>query len=109
MKAIKELELKHTRQLRHTFVQGRDGNYYKILTFQLYDMPPPSEFANYEVNVQLVDENGRFKELVVPYLKRFKIKDDALKLHDVLLKDFDNILKLEAPKEEKHEEKEAAH
>jgi hypothetical protein len=106
MEVIKELEPSHARQLRHTFVQGRDGNYYKILTFQLYEMAPPPEFANYEVNVQKVDKQGRFNELVVPFLKRFKVKEDALRLHDELLKEFDNILKLEELKEEKHEAKE---
>ena len=109
MKVIKELETKNSRQLRHHFVQGRDSRFYKVLTFQLYDRQPPREFPNFEVNIQKVFENGSFKELVVPYLKRFFKKEEALIHHDSLLEKMDELLNLEEPKTHKKEEKAADH
>lgn len=108
MKIINEIPPRHTRHLKHTFIQGRDGNYYKVLAFQLYDTTPLAEFANFEVNVQKVNSDGKFKELIVPYLKRFKKKDEALKHYEELINDFDSFLKLPEVANEKHEEKEAS-
>jgi len=98
MKVIEELALKHARQLRHTLVQGRDGNHYRIYTFQLYDFEPPAEFANFEVNVQQCEPDGSFKVLIQPFLKRFFKKGLALDLHQQLLDGFDELLKLEESK-----------
>ena len=59
MKILQELPLvQRARQLRHTFVQGRDEKYYKILTFKLYDFKPSPEFATHETNVEEVNERG---------------------------------------------------
>jgi hypothetical protein len=86
-----------TRQLRHTMVKGIDTKHYKILTLQLYPSEPPPEFHNFEVNVQRVDEDGTYKELIVPYFRRFYKKDEALEHHEKLLTKLDETLELEAP------------
>lgn len=101
MKVIEELALKHDRQLRHTLVEGRDGKFYKIYTFQLYDTAPPAEFPNFEINVQEVQEDGAFDVLVQPFLKRFFKKELAVDMHQQLLDDFDEMLKLDQPKAQK--------
>ncbi|MBI4564648.1 MAG: hypothetical protein HY716_08170 [Planctomycetes bacterium] len=102
MKVIEELKPAFDRQLRHTWVQGRDGKSYKILTLQLYDTPPPLEFPNWEVSVVEVNEHGAFRTLVQPLLKRFFEKNRALDFHDRLLDTFDEFLKLPEAKKEEH-------
>lgn len=110
MKVIKEIPPKHSRQLKHTMVQGRDGKFYKILTQQLYERQPRGEFSNFETNVQEVEENGSYKVLFTPFLKRFATKEEAIAMHERILDDFDNILKLKEPEKPKHAPKvEVAH
>jgi hypothetical protein len=111
MKVVEELRPRYDRQLRNTLVQARNGTHYKILTHQLYDREPPAEFHNFEVNVQQVEPNGRFRELIVPYYRRYYVKEEALAHHQRLLESFDETLSIEEPKEHKKEEKkeEAAH
>jgi hypothetical protein len=104
MKVVREEPLAHSRQLRHTLVQGRDGKYYKIYTFQLYDTPPTAEFPLYEVSVTEVDASGRYRILVQLLLKRFYEKEDALKQHEALLEGGDDLLGLKAPEKGKKEE-----
>lgn len=102
MKVIEELALRHGRQLRHTMVLARDEKHYKIYTFQLYDTEPPSEFPNFEVNVQECEADGTFRVLVQPFLKRFFRKGLALDMHQKLLDDFDEMLQIPEPKAAKH-------
>lgn len=101
MKKIKDCPPAYARQLRHTQVQGRDDKFYKILTQQLYDRQPPPEFANFETVVNEVDEQGRYFVLVMPHLKRFMTREEALKHHEDLLDNFDERLQLPV-KTEKH-------
>ena len=100
MKIVEELKPEFSRQLRHTWVLGRDGKNYKISTLQLYDMTPPPEFPNWEVNVEEVDGRGKRRVLIQPVLKRFFDKRLALDFHQKLLDEFDAFLKLPEPKEE---------
>jgi hypothetical protein len=112
MELIRELDPRPPRQIRHTMVRGRDGNCYKVLTYRLYDRPPPPEFQNFELNVQLVQENGGYQELFVPYFRRFFDQAKALEAHDRLLESFDDTLELEAPAaghKEKEKEKAEGH
>lgn len=109
MKVVREIPSKYTRQLKHTLVQARNGKHYQILTHQLYDRTPPPEFHNFEVNVQEVNDQGKFRELIVPYYRRYYSKDEALAHHQFLLETFDETLaieeaKVEHKKEEKKEE-----
>src|SRR2546426_8266868 len=98
MKNLKELELvPRARQLRHTFVQGADEKYYKVLTFKLYDFTPSPEFATHETNVEEVNERGGRTVLVQPLIKRFFREDEALAFHQQLLEKFDETLRLKAP------------
>ena len=102
MKILQELPLvQRARQLRHTFVEGLDGNRYKVLTFKLYDFVPAPEFATHEVNVELTNENGGRTVLVQPLIKRFFREDEALAFHQAILESFDQTLRLKAP-EKKH-------
>ena len=98
MKVIEELPLGHKRQLRHTLVLGGDEKHYKIYTFQLYDTEPPAEFPNFEVNVQECDPDGTFKVLVQPFMKRFFKKGLAIDLHQQLLDNFDEMVKIDVVK-----------
>ena len=100
MNIVEELKPEFGRQLRHTWVTGRDRKNYKILTLQLYDAPPPPEFPNWEVNVEETDERGKRRVLVQPVLKRFFDRKLALEFHQKLLETFDDFLKLVEPKEE---------
>ncbi|MBI2932059.1 MAG: hypothetical protein HYY16_10455 [Planctomycetes bacterium] len=102
VRIIEELTPEWQRVLRHTFVQGRDGKHYKIITFQLYEKTPPPEFPNWEVNVEEVDERGKRRVLVQPVLKRFFDKKFALDFHQRLLDGFDEALHLPEPKKEEH-------
>ena len=105
MKILKELDLvARARQLRHTFVQGADEKYYKVLTFKLYDFNPPPEFATHETNVEEVNERGGRTVLVQPLIKRFFREDEAMAFHQELMEKFDETLRLKAP-----EKKEAKH
>lgn len=98
MKSLKELPLvAQARQLRHTFVQGADEKYYKVLTFKLYDFTPPPEFATHETNVEEVNEQGARFVLVQPLIKRFFNEPEAVAFHQELLDNFDGILNLKAP------------
>lgn len=99
-KILEELPAEWERVLRHTFVQGRDGKHYKIITFQLYDKTPPPEFPNWEVNVEETNEKGKRQVLVQPLLKRFFDRKVALDFHEKLLAEFDDTLKLQEPKQE---------
>lgn len=99
MESVRELDPRAPRQIRHTLVRGRDKKLYKVLTFQLYDRMPPPEFHNFEVNVQLVDDDEKFRELFVPYYRRYYSKEEALAHHGELLEKFDDLLQLEAPAE----------
>ena len=100
MRIVEELKAEFARQLRHTWVEGRDKKNYKILTLQLYDVQPPSEFPNWEVNVEETDDRGKRRVLVQPLLKRFFDRKLALEFHQKLLETFDDFLKLPEPKEE---------
>ena len=71
MKILEDLKPEFGRQLKHTWVKGRDEKGYKVLTLQLYDRQAPPEFANWEVSVVEVDERGKIRTLVQPLLKRF--------------------------------------
>ena len=103
MKILKELPLvEQARQLRHTFVQGADENYYKILTFRLYGFPVPPEFATHETNVEEVNEHGGRTVLVQPLIKRFFREEEALTFHQDLLETFDKTLNLKAPEKKEH-------
>jgi len=103
MRILKELPLvEHARQLRHTFVQGVDENYYKVLTFRLYGFPVPPEFATHETNVEEVNENGGRTVLVQPLIKRFFREEEALTFHQDLLESFDKTLNLKAPEKKEH-------
>ena len=97
---IEECTPEWERVLRHTFVQGRDEKYYKVITFQLYDKQPSVEFPNWEVNVEATNERGKRQVLVQPLLKRFFDKQVALDFHEKLLQSFDDSLKLAEPKKE---------
>ena len=98
MKILQELPLvARARQLRHTFVQGLDERYYKILTFTLYDFKPPAEFATHETNVEETNEHGGRQVLVQPLIKRFFREDEAMAFHQELLEKFDETLRLKAP------------
>src|ERR1043166_6398094 len=111
MKILKELDLvARARQLRHTFVQGADEKYYKVLTFKLYDFASPPEFATHETNVEEVNERGGRTVLVQPLLKRFFSEAEATAFHQELLENFDKILRLSPPAQEhKPAEKTAGH
>lgn len=100
-KILEEGKPEWERVLRHTFVQGRDGKHYKVITFQLYDMAPPPEFPNWEVNVEETNDRGKRTVLVQPLLKRFFDRQVALDFHQKLLDSFDDTLKLQEPKEHK--------
>lgn len=103
MRIIQELPLvARARQLRHTFVQGADEKYYKVLTFRLYDFKVPPEFATHETNVEEVNEKGARYVLVQPLIKRFFSEKEALDFHQALLDDFDRILNLKAPEKKDH-------
>lgn len=102
MRIIKDLELDHKKKLKHTFVQGADGNYYKILTFKLYEIDTGPEFARYEVNIQQVDENTTFRKLIVPHFSRFMTAEEALAYHQKVLDNFDSILQLKSPETKEH-------
>ena len=109
MKILKELPLvEQARQLRHTFVQGVDEKYYKILTFRLYSFAPPAEFATHETNVEEVNEGGGRTVLVQPLIKRFFREDEALSFHQDLLESFDKTLNLKAPEKKEHKPAEKA-
>jgi hypothetical protein len=106
MKILEELPLvARARQLRHTFVQGQDEKYYKILTFRLYDFHCPPEFSTHETNVEEVNARGGRTVLFQPLIKRFFREDEAMAFHQELLEKFDETLRLKAP--EKKEEKPA--
>ena len=112
MKILKELELvARARQLRHTFVQGADEKYYKVLTFKLYGFPAPPEFATHETNVEEVNERGGRTVLVQPLIKRFFNEAEATAFHQELLEKFDEILRLSPPEKKEHKpaEKAAGH
>lgn len=100
MEIREELKPEFDRQLRHTWVVGRDKKQYRILTLQLYDFTPPPEFPNWEVSVEETDERGKRRVLVQPVLKRYFDKRLALDFHQKLLETFDDFLKLPEPKEE---------
>jgi hypothetical protein len=102
MKLLEELAPEFDRQLKHTWVTGRDEKGYKVLTLQLYDRQPPPEFPNWEVSVVEVDERGKIRTLVQPLLKRFFDRKVALDFHQTLLETFDDFLKLPEPKKEEH-------
>jgi len=102
VKILEELKPEWERVLRHTYVQGRDGKHYKVLTVQLYDKQPPPEFPNWEVNVEETDDRGKRRVLVQPVLKRFFDKKLALDFHGKLLETFDDFLHLVEPKKEEH-------
>ncbi|HZN62334.1 MAG TPA: hypothetical protein VFC90_08005 [Planctomycetota bacterium] len=102
MKILEELAPEFDRQLKHTWVKGRDEKGYKILTLQLYDKQPPPEFPNWEVSVVEVDERGKIRTLVQPLLKRYFDKQVALDFHQTLLETFDEFLKIPEPKKEEH-------
>ncbi|MFN3485413.1 MAG: hypothetical protein ACK44W_08035 [Planctomycetota bacterium] len=103
MRIIQELPLvARARQLRHTFVQGADEKYYKILTFRLYDFKVPPEFATHETNVEEVNEKGARFVLVQPLIKRFFSEKEALDFHQELLDNFDKILNLKPPEKKDH-------
>ena len=105
MKILQELPLvERARQLRHTFVQGLDEKYYKVLTFKLYDFNSPPEFSTHETNVEEVNERGGRTVLVQPLIKRFFREDEAMAFHQELMEKFDETLRLKAP-----EKKEAKH
>ncbi len=97
MNIIEELKLEHPLQLRHTFLKARDEKHYKVITIQLYDRQPAEEFPNWEVNVQEVEANGKWRVLLQPVLKRFFDKRKALEYHQALLESFDDALKLTEP------------
>lgn len=96
MEVVRELGAERPRHIRHTLVKGGDGKFYKVLTFRLYDMDPPDEFHNFEVNVMLCDEHGRFSELFVPYYRRTYSQEEAVRHHAELLQTFDETLALQA-------------
>ena len=98
MKILQELPLvQRARQLRHTYVQGKDEKHYKILTFALYDFKAPPEFATHETNVEEVNENGGRTVLIQPLIKRFFREEEAMAFHQELLEKFDETLRLKAP------------
>lgn len=103
--------VERARQLRHTLVQGRDSRFYRVITFKLYDLEPAPEFHRFETNVQECEENGTFRVLVQPLLKRFYRQEHAVKFHAELLEHFDSVLNLQAGESEhaKSGESEAAH
>ncbi len=107
MKLVEEMKPDYDRQLRHTWVIGRDTNNYKIQTLQLYDFTPPPEFPNWEVSVEQTDERGKRRVLVLPVLKRFFDKRLALDFHQQLMEEFDDFLKLPEPKKDEHKPKAA--
>jgi len=112
VKTLEELPLvTRARQLRHTFVQGADEKYYKVLTFRLYDFKAPPEFATHETNVEEVNEKGARLVLVQPLLKRFFREEEAVAFHHELLEKFDEILNLKPPEKKEHKpaEKAAGH
>jgi len=110
MKILEELKSEHPLQLRHTFVVARDTKHYKVITLQLYAKKPPAEFPNWEVNVQEVDERGKWRVLLQPLLKRFFDPRKAAEFHQELLEKFDDFLKLQEPvKKGEHKKAEAAH
>lgn len=108
MKILEELAPDFDRQLKHTWVKGRDEKGYKVLTLQLYDFQPPPEFPNWEVSVVEVDERGKIRTLVQPLLKRFFDRKVALDFHQTLLETFDEFLKIPEPKKEEHKKPAAA-
>lgn len=97
MNLVEEIKPEHPLQLRHTWVTGRDTKHYKVITVQLYETQPPPEFPNWEVNVQEVDERGKWRVLIQPVLKRFFDRRQALMFHQELLEKFDEALKLQEP------------
>jgi len=107
VRIIEECAPEWERVLRHTFVEGRDGKHYKVITFQLYERTPPPEFPNWEVNVEETNERGKRTVLVQPLVKRFFDRKVALDFHQRLLDGFDEILKLPEPKEHKPKPAEA--
>lgn len=112
MKILEELPLvPRARQLRHTFVQGADEKFYKVLTFRLYDFKAPPEFATHETNVEEVNERGGRTVLVQPLIKRFFDEAEATAFHQELLEKFDGILRLQPPEKKDHKpaEKAAGH
>jgi hypothetical protein len=109
MKILQELALvERARQLRHTFVQGADEKYYKVLTFRLYDFKAPPEFATHETNVEEVNERGGRTVLIQPLIKRFFDEAEATAFHQELLEKFDETLRLKAPEKKEHKPAEKA-
>jgi hypothetical protein len=98
MKVIEELKPEWEGVLRHTFVQGRDGNHYKVITIRLYGGSPAPEFPNWEVNVEETDERGKRRSLSQPVIKRFFDRGKALEFHAKLVETFDDFLHLAEPK-----------
>jgi hypothetical protein len=112
VKILSELPLvQRARQLRHTFVQGADEKFYKVLTFRLYDFKAPPEFATHETNVEEVNERGGRTVLVQPLIKRFFNEAEATAFHQDLLEKFDEVLRLQPPEKKEHKpaEKAAGH
>jgi hypothetical protein len=110
MKVLQELPLvERARQLRHTFVQGLDGKYYKVLTFKLYDFNASPEFSTHETNVEETNERGGRQVLFQPLIKRFFREDEALAFHQQLLEKFDETLRLKAPEKKEGKDAKAAH
>lgn len=110
-RVVEQIPPGNPRHLKHTLVQARDGRYFKILTYRLYERTPPAEFQNFEVNVMECDSRGKFRELNVPYFRRFFRAEDAIRFHDELLGKFDETLEIPEPKEhgKKEEKEDAAH
>ncbi|MHC4607040.1 MAG: hypothetical protein ACYTAF_08880, partial [Planctomycetota bacterium] len=93
-----EQAIEQARQLRRTLVQARDGKHFRVLTFRIYDEEPRPEFHRFETSVSECDENGKFRVLIQPLIKRFFREDEARTFHDEVLKDFDALLKIPEPK-----------
>lgn len=95
MKLIKELPLqRQTKDFRHTLVQGRDGKFYTVTSWALYDRQVADWHENFEVMVNETKEDGTWDVTNGVYMKRFKTKDDAVEHHTWLLARFDETLKL---------------
>ncbi len=98
MKYVKELDVRHSKELRCSLVQGQDDKHYMIYTIQLYPFLLDDGRANFDTVVVETDENGDYTVLRQQYNKRYHTREEALKHHETILQTFDTLLRIPVSK-----------
>lgn len=98
MEYLRELPVHYSKELRHSLVKGQDDKFYAIYTIQLYNFLLDDGRANFDTVVYETDSNGDFSRLWQQYNKRYHTREEALKHHEQIIRDFDTLLRIEAPK-----------